>query len=145
MRERREKKASRAGPKLDPNGRCDTPRQPGCDPSTFARSNDARLILDSTGTPVTAINAASFGSAANWFYYLSDGQASSTVNFWARPYYSPATLKTVFQSFDVTTSPTTDIVTPFAIPSWGGLTTGVWILVVYNDLGIGNYCGFIVV
>ncbi|MEZ4769132.1 MAG: hypothetical protein R2844_12000 [Caldilineales bacterium] len=54
-------------------------------------------------------------------------------------------MKTVFQSFDVATSPATDIVTPFAIPSWGGLTTGVWILVVCNDLGIGNYCGFIVV
>lgn len=102
-------------------------------------------ILDSAGTPVTTISTASFGSAANWFYYLSGGQASSTVNFWARPYYAPATLKTVFQSFNVTTSPTTDIVTPFAIPYWGGLTRGVWILVVYNDLLVGNYCVFTVV
>ena len=102
-------------------------------------------ILDSSGTPVTSINTASFGSAANWFYYISDGQVSNTVNFWARPYYSPVTLKTVFQSFNVTTSPTTDIVTPFAIPYWGGLTRGVWILVVYNELLVGNYCVFTVV
>lgn len=102
-------------------------------------------ILDSSGAATTTINQANYGSAANWFSYSSGGAASSTVNFWARPYYSPAVLKTVFQSFDVTSSPTTNIVTPFGIPFWGGgLTSGVWLLVVYNDTGLGNYCVFTV-
>ncbi|MEA3336835.1 MAG: hypothetical protein U9R25_13055 [Chloroflexota bacterium] len=103
-------------------------------------------VRDSTGTSVTTIPVSHVGDPSNWFYYGSGGAASNTVNFYAFPYSPPGVLTTLFQAFDVSATPTTSIVTPFGIPFWGGdLTSGVWILVTYNDVGGGNYCVFNVV
>ncbi len=102
-------------------------------------------ILNSVGNQVTTIHVAD-GIADEVYYldYISSGKSSTSVSFTVKPAYKGSPLATEKQVFHPNSS--SDIVTPFGIPSWNAsATSGQWKLIVSNNLGQSHVCLFTVV
>jgi len=108
-------------------------------------------IENDTGGSVSAIRVESQDGAngQSWIQYNSGGAASRQVTIALLPFGAGAAtnpLKFIFQSFEPAASPSTNIVTPFGVPFWGGnLTSGQWLGYVANTAGDApNFCLFTV-
>ncbi len=101
-------------------------------------------VLDATGTPVSTISASNVGDQSYWFRYNSGGASSTQVLFLAVPLFTGSPIDLIYQRFNPNGS--TNIVTPFGVPYWGGdLTSGTWLHVsVANGDTSPNLCRFIV-
>jgi len=101
-------------------------------------------VRDSGGTPTNTVQAANVGDQAYWMYYSSGGAQSKSVTFMAIPLFDGSPLTAIIQQFgDLSGSPSTNIITPFGVPYWGGgATSGYWLLYVVNNLGESAYTWF---
>ena len=102
-------------------------------------------VEDGTGATVTAVNPLNQGDDAYWFQYNSAGVSSARVEFIAVPLAAGNPMTLIYQRFEPTATPSTNIVTPFGVPFWASnLTSGNWLLITRNSAGDQNFCFFVV-